>query len=112
MIEAWLRSAFIMVLSQSLAGEGADVARCPYIKERYRLAGARIRLTERRIERDAEIVTELPPLPPGLVVRDPKDMHVLQTALAGRADYLVTGDGDLRSLDGHTLLGGLRACGT
>lgn len=34
---------------------------------------------------------------PGLC-RDPDDEPYLQTALAGRADYLVTGDADLRAL--------------
>jgi putative PIN family toxin of toxin-antitoxin system len=29
------------------------------------------------------------------VVRDPKDAHVLEAAVAGRADYIVSGDNDL-----------------
>jgi predicted nucleic acid-binding protein len=34
----------------------------------------------------------LPPLPEGIEVNDPNDAFLLAMALAGEADYLVTGD--------------------
>ena len=107
MVEAWLRGEFVLVLSHRLASEISDVARRPYISERYGLSEARIRLTEEQIARHAELLPALDPLPPDLVVRDPKDEHVLQTALTGNADYLVTGDDDLLSLSDHDSLGSL-----
>jgi putative PIN family toxin of toxin-antitoxin system len=55
----------------------------------------------------AEAVPELSgPLP--TIVRDAKDDHVLAYAIAGRADYLVTGDDDLLALgtvSGVTMIG-------
>ena len=38
-------------------------------------------------------------LPPGAWSRDPADDHVVASALAARADFLVTGDDDLLSLE-------------
>lgn len=40
--------------------------------------------------------------------RDVKDDPILATALGGNADYLVTGDKDLQTLNGHPALGKLR----
>lgn len=48
-------------------------------------------------------MTEIP-----LPVRDPKDVHILATALGGDADYLVTGDHDLLVLRGDPRLGRLQ----
>ena len=47
--------------------------------------------------RENEVVPK-PPKPADVVVRDPDDQWVLATALAGRADLLVTGDHDLLEL--------------
>lgn len=41
-------------------------------------------------------------------VRDRKDDHILAAALGGRADYLVTGDQDILSLDGNPRLKSLK----
>ena len=50
-----------------------------------------------RLARQAEFVSPVPiPLPPYL--RDPKDLIVLEAALAAGADAIVTGDEDLLSL--------------
>jgi putative PIN family toxin of toxin-antitoxin system len=42
-----------------------------------------------------------------LIVRDPKDQHILECALTGAADYLVTGDKDLLVLKENLGLGKL-----
>lgn len=42
---------------------------------------------------EATVIGEAPPL--GVAVRDPKDLPVLEQAVAGKADFLVTGDLDL-----------------
>ena len=49
----------------------------------------------RSILNAAEIVKDLPAIP---VVRDPNDDAILATAIAARADYLVSRDKDLLSL--------------
>ena len=58
------------------------------------------------IDTRADIVTPLSSLP--IVVRDVKDEIVLATAIAGNADFIVTGDQDLLVLDGDPVIGKLR----
>ena len=108
LLDGWDRGDFLLVLSKSMAAEVRDVVRRPRIRDKYQLTDAQIERLEQGIDRLAEVLIELQPLPAGLLVRDPKDIHVLQTALTGQVDYLITGDGDLLDLDGHELLGELR----
>lgn len=60
----------------------------------------RLRLPAATIEdvlallRDQEVVPK-PPAPSDVLVRDPDDRWILASAVAGRADVLVTGDRDL-----------------
>ena len=49
--------------------------------------------------RDQTIIPR-PKTPPDITVRDPDDLWVLASALAGEADALVTGDQDLLVLNG------------
>jgi uncharacterized protein len=107
---AWRNGLFLLVLSESLVREIGTVLRRPFFAERYGVTEAQIRRLERRYERAAHIVPDeaLRDLPAGVEVRDYKDRHVLQAALSGRADYLVTGDDDLLSLSDHQSLRSLR----
>lgn len=59
----------------------------------FRLRLARIEEIESQL-RDQTIVPK-PPHPADLPIRDPADRWVLASAIAGRADLLVTGDKDL-----------------
>lgn len=43
-----------------------------------------------------------------MLLRDPKDVHILAAALNGGADYLVTGDDDLLEHQNDPRLGTLR----
>ncbi|HSM81192.1 MAG TPA: putative toxin-antitoxin system toxin component, PIN family [Nodosilinea sp.] len=92
--EAWQDQHFTPLVSRTTATELIRV-----------LAYPKFKLT--RIEQDdlladylpyCEVVPMLPELPAVPDCRDPLDVPFLQLALAGRADYLVTGDRDLLSL--------------
>jgi len=108
LVRAWAGGGFVLVLSPSLLAEIAGVLRRPSIRDRYHVTEAQVRRLERRLERLGEVVPTLTELPAGLAVRDPKDRHVLATALGGGAHYLVTGDQDLLALKGKAALGGLK----
>ncbi len=58
------------------------------------------------LDRRALLVTPAADLP--LDIRDPKDAHVLATALAGGATQLVSGDDDFLALADDPRLGTLR----
>jgi len=53
--------------------------------------------------RDQEVVPK-PPKPSDLPIRDPDDRWILASAMAGRADVLVTGDRDLLDVAGKAAL--------
>jgi uncharacterized protein len=69
----------------------------------------RIRLPQATVDeivallRDQEVVPK-PPKPSDIPVRDPDDRWILASAVAGRADVLVTGDRDLLDVAGEAPL--------
>lgn len=104
----------VLVAAFATRGLCADVVRV--VLAEHQLITAEVVLTElraaliRRIKlphatvedilallRDQEVVPK-PPKPSDLPIRDPDDRWILASAMAGRADVLVTGDRDL--LDG------------
>lgn len=91
LIEAWVNDAFVLVTSEELIEELAEVVTRPRLRA-YIPKGDADKLIE-LIYRKAIVVkpSERPPL-----CRDPDDYPVLGSAIAGQADFIVTGDGDLK----------------
>lgn len=102
-LSALYQGSFDLILSESLQGEYADVLGRSSLIERYNIDARRVGAFFRFIRRHGSIVT--PAENVSIVVRDPKDMQVLATALGGDADYLVSGDADLLSLADDPRLG-------
>jgi hypothetical protein len=86
-----LRKKHNVVLSEHILREFARVAQV-----KFEVPGSEVRNTVGFLRRVTELV-EPADVPPG-ACRDPDDLPVLGTALAGRADCLVTGDADLLAL--------------
>jgi putative PIN family toxin of toxin-antitoxin system len=84
--------AFVLCLSHELL---ADMARPllgrPKLQARYGYDRREVAASCDRLLRAGEIVTDLPDLT-GAVPLDPKDDAIVATAVAAKADYLVTGD--------------------
>lgn len=80
---------FDVVVSWPLVDEMLRVARRPKIRRRYAISEEDIR----------DVVVLLSPVLPTVEIdvptRDPLDAPVVEAALAGSADTIVTGDGDL-----------------
>ena len=86
---AWHAARFDLVTALPQLDELRRVSRYPRIKAilpAHRV-GTMINNMQHAIVLDA-----LPPLPEGIEVNDPNDAFLLVMALAGEADYLVTGD--------------------
>ena len=86
---AWRAARFDLVTSTAQLDELRRVSRYPRLKiilPAHRV-GAMVNNMQRAIVLDA-----LPPLPEGVEANDPNDGFLLAMALAGEADYLVTGD--------------------
>ena len=79
------------------------------LSELRKALARRIKLPAAAIEdivallREQEVVPK-PPKPSELPIRDPDDRWILASAMAGRADVLVTGDRDLLDVAGKTPL--------
>lgn len=96
----------MLLISPELISEVKEVLERPRIGAKYSLTVQEISDFVARLQRTAEPVVPLDPLP--VRSRDPKDDKFLAVALGGAADYLLTGDDDLLVLDGDPALGSLR----
>lgn len=103
-VDAWLNGQFRLISDSRLHAEVADVTTRPKFS-RYRPSPERIAAVLSAMA-GTEQAVPLVNLP--IHCRDPKDDAVLACALGGRADFLVTGDSDLLTLDGAPELGSLR----
>lgn len=86
---AWRTGRFELVTSTAQLEELRRVSRYPKLKTI--LPAHRIGTMINNMQR-AVVLDNLPPLPDGIEASDPDDGFMLAMALAGEADYLVTGD--------------------
>jgi putative PIN family toxin of toxin-antitoxin system len=105
LVQALRQRRFLLVLSDVLLEEYQRVLARQRFAQRYGLTPQEIR-DFLALLTTAQRATPIRRLP--VRVRDVKDNPVLATALGGKADYLVTGDEDLLTLDGHPKLPNLR----
>lgn len=106
LVEVVRAATILLVLTEPLKDEYRRVLRRPRFAERYGLTREEVEDFLLVVDAAATIV---PVMDEHIVlVRDPADQMVLDAALSGQADYLVTGDKDLLVLKEHPGLGGLR----
>jgi uncharacterized protein len=86
------RGAFTLCLSPAILSEVLDVlTRNPKLQERYGYDDAAAARYCAGLRAMAQVENDLPAVA-GAVPLDPKDDVIIATAIAARADYLVTGD--------------------
>ena len=93
-------------MSDGQLNEIYDVLARPFLTHKLNVPRQRITDLLELIEETAQRVDSLVTLP--VQVRDRKDEIILGAAIAGNADFLVTGDNDLRVLAGDPRLGRLQ----
>jgi putative PIN family toxin of toxin-antitoxin system len=86
---AWRATRFELLTSAVQLDELRRVSRYPKLKTI--LPAHRVGTLVNNLQR-AVVLDPLPALPAGIDAADPNDVFLLATALAGEADYLVTGD--------------------
>ena len=90
---AWLKNRFVAISSPALLEEVRSTLSQPRLIRKYALSGAEI---EQFLE--LLLVRSLVVFPTGAFkgCRDPRDNFLLETALLGRAEYLISRDDDLK----------------
>jgi putative PIN family toxin of toxin-antitoxin system len=88
-LEVWRGGAFQLVSSRHQQAELIDALKRPTFSTTYGVTRDDIAAIVRRLRRDALTVSPVLPVP--INVRDPDDEPLLGIALAGDADFLVTG---------------------
>lgn len=97
LLEAVAEGKARLTMSPVLLAEFADVVSRPRFVERIVAKATTPDNLTRKLGHEVTIVTPAPlPLPPEL--RDPKDLPVLECAVAARVDAIVSGDKDLLDL--------------
>jgi putative PIN family toxin of toxin-antitoxin system len=96
LLDAWEKKRFTLVACDALIAELRDVAARPFFRTRLRAGAAELLAAGIR---DFSLFCR--DLPPGPVAPDPKDAYLLVLAEVSRADFLVTGDKELLSLQHH-----------
>jgi len=96
LLRRWLAREFVLILSERILAELADVLRRPKIVRRFAM-------TEEKADTFASVLRGLAVIVPGAltveaVAADPADNHVVACALEGGADLIVSGDRHLRDL--------------
>jgi uncharacterized protein len=86
---------FIALISRATLSELAAVLHQSRLRTKYNLTDRRIRTVLRVVVLRSEL---LYPQRKISICRDPKDDQLLEVAVAGKADAIVTGDADLLSL--------------
>jgi putative PIN family toxin of toxin-antitoxin system len=93
LLDAWERKKFTLVACDALILELRDVAARPFFRTRLRAGAAELLAAGLR---DFSLFCR--DLHSGPVAPDPKDTYLLALAEASQADFLVTGDKELLSL--------------
>jgi hypothetical protein len=96
LLAAWERKAFTLIASEELIAELLDVASRPFFKARLRPSATELLVAG--IHDFSFYCSDLSPAP---IAPDPKDSYLLAMAEASQAEFLVTGDKALLSLNRH-----------
>lgn len=96
-LRRWRAGAFLLIVSQPILVESERTLRKPYFQRR---------LTEQQITAVLDLLRTEAMLQPITATASgaathPEDDVILATAASARADYLVTGDGQLQRLGAH-----------
>lgn len=108
LLNAWQQEKFSLAITEDLLKEIVEVLSRPYIYQKYSLDKNELQKFLKGITLNAKFITPLDIHKLPIHSRDPKDDELLACAIAGLADYLVTGDKDLLVLNGSPRLANLK----
>lgn len=95
-LEAWRQGDVVLLVSKPIVDEVVSVLQRPFFREKRQIGKADVVRIRRALETDTVMVS--PQVHLKVVANDPADDRILECALEGGADYLVSGDHHLLEL--------------
>jgi putative PIN family toxin of toxin-antitoxin system len=96
-LELWRRGAFLLITSNELIDEVVEVLHRVKTVKNYDIPIEKVASIGKLLKQKSRVVIPTPLTQP-ISLRDKKDAFILETAMTGKAEYLITGDKDLLSL--------------
>ncbi|MEK7083484.1 MAG: putative toxin-antitoxin system toxin component, PIN family [Patescibacteria group bacterium] len=98
-VKLWEDEVIVLITSIATIEEAERVLNYPKIRKRYALTNDDISRTVSNLLKYSVLVED-PPIP-NVIEQDPDDNKILATALAGKADYIISGDMHLLTLKNY-----------
>jgi len=95
-LETWRRGDVISLTSEAIIDEVIEVLQRPFFRDKRHITQSDIARIKHALKTDAVVVSPKASLE--VVGKDPDDNRILECALEGGADYLVSGDHHLLDL--------------
>ena len=95
-LEAWHRGDVVLLVCEAIADEVTGVLQRPYFRDKRQITRSDIARIKNSLETDAVVVS--PEVTLEVVRDDPDDNRILECALEGGAEYVVSGDHHLLEL--------------
>jgi len=96
-LELWRRGAFLLITSNELIAEVVEVFHRAKTVKNYIIPVEKLSAIVKLLKQKSRVVIPAP-FTQAIPLRDKKDIFILETAIIGKAECLVTGDKDLISL--------------
>lgn len=95
-IELWRRDNVVLLISDAIIDEVSDVLTRPFFRDQRHITKSDIDRIKHALKTDATIVSPNSRLK--VVGNDPDDNRIIECALDGGADYIISGDHHLLEL--------------
>jgi uncharacterized protein len=112
-VKAWEDDDLVLITSEFLINEVGKVLHYEKIRARYSLKDEEIKQVLLNLMRYSIFINDPPKL--NVIKEDPTDNNILAAAVAGKADYIISGDSHLLNLvsyKGIRILTPKEFCGT
>ena len=98
-VKLWEDEALVLITSPATIEEAGRVLNYPKIRKKYKLTDDDIKRSITNLLRYSIIVDDPPEI--NAIKEDPEDNKILAAAVAGKADYIISGDAHLLGLKSY-----------